>query len=337
MNNLEARREALAKPTEIFHGSPDHPETCIWRYTESGVHERRTVIDIGKGGNPVEIVQITDVHFNYCNEEDLADEELAYTKTCRKWLHDAASVTGIRNAISYAKLFDCVVVTGDTLDYQTRGAMELTKREIWDVVPDALITLGGHDVTREMQTGKPNELSVEERLCWLAREWKHDIFYESRVIGDKALVVALDNGCSCYRPSQVKKLKADIARARAENLALLIFEHEPIATRGPAEDDAIPAFHIYDSKVRTFLRELIGGSDRDESDATKEVYRLITENADVVRGVFCGHRHSAFYTEIHGTYTDENGAVHERIIPQPVLEGNPYDGQCGHVMRITVK
>ena len=38
---------------------------------------------------------------------------------------------------------------------------------------------------------------------------------------------------------------------------------------------------------------------------------MITENADIVRG--------------------------ERMIPQPVLEANPYDSGCGHIMRIYVK
>ena len=44
-----------------------------------------------------------------------------------------------------------------------------------------------------------------------------------------------------------------------------------------------------------------------------------------------------FYTEILGSYTDENGTVIAKTIPQPVLEANPYDSNAGHIYRIYVK
>ena len=63
---------------------------------------------------------------------------------------------------------------------------------------------------------------------------------------------------------------------------------------------------------------------------------LITENADVIKGFFCGHRHSAFYTEIKATYTDEKG-IHNATIPQWVEPGNPYLNHVGMVTRIIIR
>ena len=67
------------------------------------------------------------------------------------------------------------------------------------------------------------------------------------------------------------------------------------------------------------------------------MYELITSSADVIRGIFVGHMHSAFWMEVKAHYIDAAGHRVEASIPQPVLEGNPYDSGCGHIMRIYVK
>ena len=64
--------------------------------------------------------------------------------------------------------------------------------------------------------------------------------------------------------------------------------------------------------------------------ATGQVYDLITNNADVIRGVFTGDMHSDFYTEIVAKTADGM----QTTIPQYVLTGAFYDD--GAVMHITV-
>ena len=68
---------------------------------------------------------------------------------------------------------------------------------------------------------------------------------------------------------------------------------------------------------------------------TDRVCKLIFENADVIKGIFCGHHHSAFCTSVYATYCDESG-VHSAKIPQIVAPGNPYLGHCGIVTRIII-
>lgn len=63
----------------------------------------------------------------------------------------------------------------------------------------------------------------------------------------------------------------------------------------------------------------------------KQVYDIITNNADVIKGIFCGHVHNDHYVEVKAKTSDGQDAV----IPQYVLTAAFYDK--GHVLKITVK
>lgn len=335
MKNSEEKRAYFAQGTEPFCGSPEHPETYIYRMKKSRVLVREHEINTGRGGEPVEIVQITDVHFNAFDEIDEQNEELMLTKAGRLWLKDAQSIAGIQRAMAYAQFADQTVITGDTLDFLSHAAMQLTQQYIWDVDPTVLIALGGHDVTRSMQSVQPDQTSLASRRKILEDFWKHDICYESRLVGDKAIVVAIDNGCGRYWDCQIPKLKADIEHARKNGYVVLIFQHEPIDTGRP-EDEHLTAFYVFDPEPWN-ARRAIGSPLRNSDEATKEVVRLLKENADVVRGIYCGHQHSPFYCEVLASFVGTDGKKHDAVIPQYILEGNPFDHQCGHVLKITVK
>lgn len=53
-------------------------------------------------------------------------------------------------------------------------------------------------------------------------------------------------------------------------------------------DEACPTLWERDGKMQNF-RRAIGSRTRNDDEATRRVYRLIRENGDVIRGVFCGH------------------------------------------------
>lgn len=315
-------------PFETIIGSPDDKSTCISRFTDSGVYFREFSLDSQKGGEPVEILQITDIHFNAFTEEDLEDEELALTKQFRLWNAGGDSVRSVKKTIPLAKYFDKTIITGDTLDFLSQGAMDMLHEHIWGVDPDILVALGGHELVKQMQTGKADKTPLEDRLAYLQKNWRHDIHYHSEVIGDKVLAVVLDNSQSKFLDCQYEKLKADIERARAEGLVMLIFEHEPLST-GKPEDEKKPALKRYDPEfINYYSGNLIGSTLR----GSEPLYELIVHSADVIGGIFCGHEHSAFYTEINA-FTPSGD---EKAIPQIILEGSPYDNQSGHILRITV-
>ena len=70
-----------------------------------------------------------------------------------------------------------------------------------------------------------------------------------------------------------------------------------------------------------------GTESYDQVRGTKAVYDLIFHNADVIAGVLHGHVHANYITTIKADYTDENGNVIERDIPQycsVLTGGEPY-------------
>lgn len=322
----------FSQPSEVILGSPEDKSTCIRRFTDTGVFFREFSLDSKKGGEPVEILQITDIHFNAFTEEDLKDEELALTKQFRLWNAGGDSVRSVKKTIPLAKYFDKTIITGDTLDFLSQGAMDMLHEHIWGVDPDILVALGGHELVKQMQTGERDKTPLSDRLAYLQKNWKHDIHYHSEIIGDKVLAVVLDNSQSKYLDGQYENLKADIERARNDELVLLIFEHEPIST-GKSEDEALKAIIRYDPEfANLYSGNAIGSTKRTADTATSKVYELITHSADVVRGIFCGHEHSAFYSEIKAFTNDGL----RKDIPQVLLEGSPYNDQAGHILRITI-
>ena len=321
---------------KVHNGSPDDLDTYVYG-TVGGLYIRETEIESRKPGtDPVEIVQISDTHFNLVNDYDMAEANpsVMSTKIYRTWLAGGSSAPNALRAMNYARYADQTVITGDILDFLSYGCKELTVKNLFRNDTDLLACLGGHDVTRVMQGLVPDPTSYESRVDWLREFWPHDVYYASKVVKDKVMCIALDNGTGRYFEEQASKLAADIEKARRENLVILIFEHEPLCTHNPADHEIHPFLsYAADGLTNSFDNECIGKDGT--SGATLSVYNLIRNNADVVRGVFCGHYHGDYLTHIMGSYTDENGNTVEQTIPQYILTANAYG--TGHVLKITVR
>lgn len=308
----------------------------------SGLMIRELVIESNKDdGEPVEIIQLTDLHISFINEEDKKNEEIMHTRECRQGFADAVTLPAACRVLKYASDYDCTVVTGDIFDYLSCGAIELTKKYIWEPYPEVIMAVGGHDFTRQIQTGIANKVPFEERYKTVQAAWGHDISYYSRLIKDKVLVVAMDNNTDRYRElapaytdDQAERLEADIKKAKTNGYVILIFQHEPISTMNE-NDTAVKTVGDNGGPEKDFYTRT-GNHELDDI-ATKRVYGLIRENADVVRGVFCGHLHYDYYTEICGSYSDETGKRHEKKIPQVMLACSVNDDCAGHALKIIVK
>ena len=205
------------------NGSPEDLNTWIYRINDTGVYVHEAKIEsVTPNRKKTTLIQITDVHLNYTNADDENDEEVMYTKQCRRWNADGASVKALVNAMDYAGGYDRTIITGDTLDYLSCGAAELMQKYIWDVDPKCIVTLGGHDTTKQMETHIPDKLPLEERLKILEKFWKHDMYYLSEIINDNVMVIALDNGQHKYWDFQAPRLEADLKRARKNGYTALI-------------------------------------------------------------------------------------------------------------------
>ena len=139
-----------------------------------------------------------------------------------------------------------------------------------------------------------------------------------------------DASAERFWDSQLPLLRADLDRARAEGLVVLLFYHGPLQTMNPADREARAVLvGDPDSAEDNFCDgvDLVGPH---SSEASAEVYELITGSADVIKGCFCGHWHNDFYNEIKAKTPDGT----EEVIPQYTLIGTPYKPH--HLLEITI-
>ncbi len=331
----DLRQAARPQDTpETIKGSPDDLNTWIGRYS-NGTFIREAHVQSKKTNTPpVEIVMLNDTHYNYVNKRDEEEQNpsIMSTRQYRMWLRNGASVGVINRCMDFARYADQTIIAGDVLDYLSWGCQQLTVENLFRKDVNLLACLGGHDTTRVMQGKVGDPTSYASRRQLLDNFWPHDITYVSRVLKDKVLAIVMDNGASRFWQSQIEPFKADIQKARDNNLIVLIFVHEPLCTRNSKETD-LPPIRRNDPYNYNYKDHFAGrvGSNAD----TLAVYDMIVSNADIVKAVFCGHMHSDYYTEIIASYKDADGKTVETIIPQYVHTGSIYDG-TGHVFRITV-
>lgn len=307
-----------------------------------GVLVHDVVIDAGIG-EEIAIGHISDMHYNYFNQRDLdeADPVLMSSREHRLWLADGRSVEWGRNCYDLLDDMDQMVFNGDTLDFLSYGAMELMQREVWDRFPNVIATVGGHELCRRMQGEVPETMTYAERLAMVQAFWKHDVYYTSRLLKDKVLVIGMFNNLWTLNAYQHECLKRDLALAREKGYIVFLFMHEPICTGDPAhayvDVDSPCVLKVGDSSG--FPKDMCYGNTRDNpmvgsdrcDEQTNAVYHTIVSSADVIRGVFAGHWHSELVLDIVATTPDGKPAV----IPQYVKTASAYG--VGGMMRILVK
>ena len=319
--------------TNIVGTSADK-DTWIYQINESGMYIREVDYDMGSGqGKKIEIVQLTDLHFSHFNQEDESNPTLMYTKQeCS--IPPEIFIPSTQKAMQYACLFDQTIITGDVLNYLSSGAMELAKKYIWDVDPKVIIAPGNHEYVQRCRGPIPETYTLAQRTKMLEDYWKpyHDMHYYSRLIGGKVLCVMLDNGQVTYLDGQSAKLSADIQLARNNGWIILIFQHFPISTGNPDDTNVYTISGDSPCNYYDGRRDLLVFP---STSASKEVYELITGNADVIKGVFCGHVHDDFSLKINATYTDGAG-THAATIPMYVLAAN-INNSGGHALKITIR
>ena len=142
------------------------------------------------------------------------------------------------------------------------------------------------------------------------------------------MLIQLDNSNSCFWESQVEPFEADLALAREKGYDVFLFYHIPLATGNSKDTDIYPIMRR-DGYNYDFYNNYIGNPKT--SGASKTVYDIIVNNGDIIKGTFCGHKHTWYYTEILA----KTASGEATVIPQVVIAGTPYDG--GHALKIIVK
>ncbi len=342
---MENIKEFFEQAAIDIVGSAADPNTHLYKL-EDGTIVHRVYVNTKKGGEEKNILFISDTHLTTWNLKDFEEKNPVILETIDKRRSSFRREDALLNTekfMSWSTMFDKTVVGGDLIDYLTWGGIEYIQRFFYDKNPEAILLIGSHDTTRIV--GYKSEIedptTLESREDIIRGALKTDIHYHSEIFADRALLIALDNGQHKYYDFQVEKLKADIEKAKKEDLDIFIFQHEHMATNNPKEkrinvlyENLNRDFNIHEH-VLDFCDSpyKIGGPGTEGT--TLELYNLIRENADIIKGVFCGHWHNEAYTEILGSYINENGEKIEKIIPQYIVTAAAYEK--GHMMVITVK
>lgn len=166
MTKKQKREQFFSQPRTKIEGIRDDI-IKFYKLEKTGQIIGEFHMDLGLFDEPFEIVFFADTHINYCDEIDMQDGELSYTYECRQWLKHAETVPVMTAAMDVCEYMDATVVGGDTLDYLSHGAMELVKKHIYDRDPTVLSCVANHDITKQMETGKPDKLSHAERYAIL--------------------------------------------------------------------------------------------------------------------------------------------------------------------------
>ena len=302
----------------------------MWTYsTKNGIKVRDLVIETEKGGEELEIMMMTDLHLSWVNDTDLADPVIADTYKSRTWGKNGAHWSNAERCLNFAKDADQIVLTGDIYDYITSETVKRVEENIFAKYDNLMACLGNHEGVKAMGEEKTwTEDTVKERMEFLSGVWKNNVYYSSKVLGDKVMLIQMDNAVTGkFWDCQVEPFEADLKRARENGYAVLIFYHVPIATYNPRFYNT-KALYVGDRQYFNFATE---GATKYGQTADAKICSLIVNNGDIIKGTFCGHFHSDFYSEIIATCPSGE----EVLIPQYVLTGTPYDN--GHVLRITVK
>ena len=320
--------------TVEFRNAPE-AYSAFYRNAD-GMTVREITLNSLLGGDAVDVFQMSDVHFNYCNQQDMEENNPTVMSTLKNRTQNAngSNLALTEKCIGYGANADQMVFTGDIMDYLSYGNLELLQNSIWNKYPNALVTLGNHDSARAvgLPTDVKDETTVESRYEILQKNWKHNIYYTSKVIKNKVMIIQMDNGMFKFWDNQVEQLKNDIKTAKENNYTVLLFVHVPLATGNEADLNK-KAFYIGDpvSATDNFYSGAYTVVGYNSTGATKEVYDIITNNADIIKGVFCGHEHCDYYTEISA----KTSAGQSAYIPQFTMSASFLDG--GAITKITVK
>lgn len=316
---------------------------------EGGLIVSDITIDAGWGDEGAIVMQLSDLHFAYLNERDQKEANPTLLSTYERRRSNPDHMRRCRRALEYAAVGDAVVVTGDSIDYLSHGSVEAVYNEVWNHYPDALITGGNHEYEQQMLGTVPDIYTMDEKMAWVKRVWKHDYEYSTQLVG-KVLLIQMDNGRRCaddryygFAAGTAKKLEADLKIAKQNGYAVLLFMHVPLYTRNPKETDVLchfvsdiaQRFDTPNRKIFDFChnteRHFCGHDGMDPNGETAKTFHVITRHADVIRGIFNGHMHGAYYTEIVAETTDGQATV----IPQYTMTGTTY--YHGHITKITIK
>ena len=355
LNSISQNIQYLSGYNTTADKNPNHR---IYRLA-NGTYIRDVTVNSGMNVEKTEICFITDAHFNYINEYDISFNNFQALASYRGRLafRDGSPISRMTEMMKYAGTFKKTLIGGDIADYMSLGALNAVKSLITDKSVNNSVSMayGNHETAENMQPDVivETKYTMAERFDIVRKYWTNDGYFYSEVMKDSSgnpntMLIVLDNSGEHYWASQIEPLKAAIAYAREKKIPVLLFEHVPINTCNPNDEKVyIKSGWIggdYFASENTEVDVIFDYStypkwlgSEEEKTTSDEIYRIIRQSSDVIKGIFCGHEHANAYTELIALDNDGNvlkdADGNTVVIPQHT----GYAAYGGGFMKITIQ
>jgi|GEM_PF-2694177 len=242
------------------------------------VNEVKLEIGIEK---PVKILQITDVHLAYLDEQDTEGREDEQFRGDHYFNH---SLGYLREAVAYGKKLDYIVFTGDAVDAALHGSLTLFQKETEDI--DYIYACGNHEYfpyifAPETQQSKAKAMKSCEAY------FKGDIHFNTHIAGGVNLVT-LDNAFDQFTQDQFDKLKLEVAK----DYPILLFVHNALF-----EETVVPASQKrwngnvgFMDMTEEQVKKYQASPHQIANEVTRKMIDYIGET-DSIKAIFAGHQH----------------------------------------------
>lgn len=350
---VDMEKAYFADGVTAVRGSEEDKNTWIYRVNSSGLLVREADIDLGTGDSELILTHTSDWHIVAMSDADYADEQVARSYEERK-TYFTDGPKNARKAMQFGNFYGKTVITGDVTDFLSYASFDYVNSTIGK--SDVIVGLGNHEFRKVWYGTYKDTTDINGRYAVTQENWPNNIFYHSEIMKDKVMLIYVYNSAGddtqkYYTEAFTAKdalgnektdtvdnfLAGDLAIAKENGYKVLLFQHTPTST-GKEEDASLQAImqnenDAADKVVTSDFYHLSGNADND-TDMDKAVYKLITENADIIKGIFNGHVHAHLYSEVMAKSTPE-AETYDSVIPQYTLGLNAYGN--GNVIKITVK
>lgn len=271
-----------------------------------GVMTREVNLEAGLGNKSLQICFLSDTHYKSSSDDG-----------------------NLTKMLEFADNYDQIVLGGDMVEHYGVLQQYVDKAKAYQ--GKIMMTLGSHEAMKYSGTS-----TEEERYAKIHSIWPHDENYYSKVLENKVMLIQINNGRGKFLDEQTEQFASDLSLAKSRGYKIVLFMHEPLYVADSAQSKVTP---LYLSPQRTDLFDYycVRGVNfnnyqgKNAQGATKDIYEMITQNADTIQGIFCGHLHADFYTEITAKNADGSSAK----IPQYNVCSSNSDH--GHAIIIRIR
>ena len=266
-------------------------EEDLSAFAKRGRWERLSIafgeVEIGLE-RPFSVLHISDTHLTAADaDESVKKQALSRRRTlCFGGRQEEA----LRDSIAWAKEHcDCLVHTGDLIDWQSRANFALVKKYFGEGMTGCL---GNHEFSPDMWLSEPRESPTEAHKDrsreLLSAVYPFDVSVQSTVVNGVNFVT-MDDVYGTVTPRQVECFSAEVKKG----LPIVLCLHVPFYTEKILRANA----HFWNGDRPKFRKEDVarewsaGDFRRQRADATTRAFLAALKAEPLLKAILAGHLH----------------------------------------------